>query len=383
MTSTLESTAPVHSVPLSWLPPSTSARRRAALERARARCLPLVRRGAHCGYALVPRSGARARPASWPTPADFARRWRTCEPIPLRGALLAALPARRAAIASSLRLFESVRAGGGLQDFVHERTLRSRDFEPAGTAIDLADRREIEKVFVHARRAGRIAARDLYAKLSWIAHDPSDLSLRIRFSFGAEALLEWIGDARRAPWSDAFAERCFPECALLSRHARLARALERVLGAPARLSERIVYSNAPGGGAVFHHDDEPHQRGVVYGQLAGSTLWFALPKRRLAPLVAEWLSAHAPRSALARRARTAELALRALESEDDAALARLLNETPSFARLLVERGHCLVLERGDALLLPSHGPDDACWHSVYAQGERASLAHSYGIFART
>jgi len=380
MTSTLESEAAVHSVPMRWLAPSTSVRRRAQLERGGARCWPLRRRGAHCGYALAPRSAAHE--ASWPAPAVFDARWRACEPIVLRGALRAALPKQRAAIASSLRLFESVRAGGGLQEFALERACRTRGFEPAGTAIDLSDRREIEKVFVNARRSGRIVARDLYAKLSWIAHDPSDLSLRIRFSFGAEALLEWIGDARRAVWSDAFAERCFPECALLSRHARLARALGRVLGQPARLSERIVYSNAPGGGAIFHHDDEPHQRGVVYGQLAGATLWFALPKRRLAPLVAEWLREHAPRSALARRARDAELALRALEAEDDAPLARLLNETPSFARLLVERGDCLVLQRGDALLLPSHGPDDACWHSVYAQGERASLAHSYGIFAR-
>jgi hypothetical protein len=39
-----------------------------------------------------------------------------------------------------------------------------------------------------------------------------------------------------------------------------------------------------------------------------------------------------------------------------------------------------VLRAGDSILLPSHGPDDVCWHAVFALGAQASLAHSYGVF---
>jgi hypothetical protein len=42
-----------------------------------------------------------------------------------------------------------------------------------------------------------------------------------------------------------------------------------------------------------------------------------------------------------------------------------------------------VLEAGDCILLPSHGPDDVAWHSVVALGAKPSLAHSYGIFRRS
>jgi len=294
-----------------------------------------------------------------------------------------ALRAHSRGIERSRALFERLRAGASFQDALWPRLRRARvrsgtaPFEPAGVAIDLGDEREIEKVFAHARRGRRVVARDLYAKLSWIAHDPRDLSLRIRFSFGSEHLLEWQGDSRRAPWADRYAEALFPECAALTGDASIAGLVERLAGRRVRFSERIVYSNAPGGGAVFHHDAEPRQLGVLYGQLAGETAWLALSKRALAEEVAQ-----AARGALRRSAGTRAKALRALDREDAPALARLLNDTPGFTARLVERGALFRLRAGDALLLPSHGPDDVAWHSVFALGAEPSLAHSYGIFAR-
>ena len=50
-------------------------------------------------------------------------------------------------------------------------------------------------------------------------------------------------------------------------------------------------------------------------------------------------------------------------------------------RALVEAGAFLVLEPGDALLLPSPARNVAAWHSVFALGAVPSLAHSYGVFA--
>src|SRR6185503_1388669 len=141
-----------------------------------------------------------------------------------------------------------------------------------------------------------------------------------------------------------FADALFPECAVIAGNAPLVALVERAIGAPARLSERIVYSNAPGGGATFHHDDEPRQLGVVYGQLAGETAWLALPKRELARHVAEF--ARTPR--LRRLAGTERKALRALDREGG--IARLLNETPAFTRRLVEHGALQHLSPGDALV---------------------------------
>ena len=102
-------------------------------------------------------------------------------------------------------------------------------------------------------------------------------------------------------------------CAALTGCDPLVKGVADLAGTPVRFSERIVYSNSPGGGAVFHHDSEPDQVGVVYGQLAGETAWLALPKRELAAAVA----AHGG----VPEAVTEEAALRALDVEDAPELA--------------------------------------------------------------
>jgi hypothetical protein len=306
--------------------------------------------------------------------------WAADRPIFLAGILAPELAAFRGELRRTLRLFEALRAGRlSFQDEVRRRLRGRREFSPSGAVVDAGDPREIEKVFVDGMRGRRFAARGLYAKLSWIAHDERDLSLRIRFSFGSENELDWREETRRAPWADRYAAALFPECAVLAENARLARAIERLLGRRARFSERIVYNNAPLGGAVFHHDCEPHQHGVVFGQLAGETAWLALPKRALARELAGHVAERAP--ALRGLAGTPGRALRALEREGDERIARILDRTPAFTRRLAARGALFHLRPGDALLLPNHGWDDTCWHSVFALGGTASLAHSYGIFA--
>jgi hypothetical protein len=342
----------VQSPAASYLPPGSGAARGPGVVR-------LERRGVRHGAVREPRRPAPLDPGRKALRAEALERWAAARPIHLPGCLDARLARQAAPIRATLALFE-----------------RDRRFEPAGASVDLGDAREIEKVFAHARSGGRAVARDLYAKLSWISHDERDLSLRIRFSFGSEQLLEWQQETRRAPWADRFAASVFPECGVLTGHAGLTGLVEAACGRRVRFSERIIYNNAPGGGAVFHHDVEPHQLGVLYGQLAGETGWLALPKRELAAEVAAFVRG----SKLERKARTPRAAMRWLESEGDADLLRLLNHTPRFTRRLVERGDFVRLRQGDALLLPSPSADEVCWHSVFALGKRASLAHSYGIF---
>lgn len=329
----------------------------------------LRRRGVEHGRFPIPDRGASA---------DARASWHSDRPVFLPGILARALPRWRAPIRRTLSLFEDLRADReGFQAEVRRRLARRREFSPSGATVDTGDAREVEKVYVDGMAGKRFVARGLYAKLSWIAHDPRDESLRIRFSFGSEDLRDWQRETRRAPWADRFAEALFPESAAQAGSAALRERVERLIGRRARYSERIVYNNAPGGGAVFHHDCEPHQLGVVFGQLAGETAWLALPKRELAVLLARFVRT----PALRRLAGTPRRALRALDREGDARIAKLLNETPAFTRLLVEHGALFRLRAGDVLLLPNHGWDDTCWHSVFALGARASLAHSYGLFA--
>jgi hypothetical protein len=350
-----------------------AARHLAADQEALARALrargrrvwPLRRRGAVLGHAVeVDRT--------LPTAARARARWDTGEPVFLPG-ILGDAPARHdAAIRACLRMCARLRAGGSFLDELEARIGDDPDLRYAGSTVDRNDPREIERVFVDAEPGGTQVAKDLWAKLAWIANDESDRSLRIRFSAGLEQLEEWMTSTDlTAGWVDLFALRAFPEGNAIVGCAPLRAMLAALLRRPHRLSERIVYNNAPDGGAVFHHDAEPGQLGVCFSQLEGSTAWLSLSKRRLARLLA--------RVGFARDARRA---MQALDAGEDQPLWRLLNRDQGFTAQLAAHGALFVLHASDSILLPSHGIDDVAWHSVLALGDRPSLAHSYGLFPR-
>ena len=344
--------------------------------------LELDRRGVLHGGVRVAEGTSRAELNSERLAQEARAAWAEARPIHLPAVLSADVRARRPELRTSAKLFERMRREGSFQDEIWGRLEGDERFEPAGVSVDLGDEREIEKVFANRVNdedpGGKKAARDLYAKLSWISHDERDSSLRVRFSFGAEALMEWQTETERAPHADDYAAAVFPECSVLTGNASLFELIELCVGTRVRASERIVYNNAPGGGAVFHNDAEPHQLGVVYGQFEGATGWLALPKLELAAELVGFLagSDHAERAPDVPRA-AAWLA----EGDEDPLLLQLLNHTPAFTRQLVARGDFVHLRAGDVLLLPSPEVERACWHSVFALGEKPSLAHSYGLFA--
>ncbi|MGC6489569.1 MAG: hypothetical protein ACON4Z_18125, partial [Planctomycetota bacterium] len=338
----------------------------AASLRARGREVwPLLRRGAALGHAVTV---SRA-----PLPERVEqRRWRAAEPVFLPGVLGDVDASWGREIDACLEMFARLRDGETeLLDELEER-LRDDDWlRYAGSTVDREDPRELERCFVDAEVDGEAVASDLWAKLAWIAADEADRSLRIRFSNGLDQLEEWMTTSdHTASWVDRFALHAFPECRAVLSCAPLRARLDRLVDRPHRLSERILYNNAPGGGAVFHHDAEPGQLGVVFSQLQGNTAWFTLPKRRLARLLATfgWKDERA--------------GMEALDRADDAELLEVLNRDEAFARALAAHGALFVLRAGDAILLPSHSPDDVAWHSVLALGDRPSLAHSYGVFGR-
>ncbi len=326
--------------------------------------LPLDRRGVLHGFvdATTPVSSSTA----------LADDWNAGRPIRRRAGLEPAASEFREWIEAGVATFERLRDGGRWLEECEARLEDCVEFVYAGSTVDHSDAREIERLFVDVmpERGRKPIARDITARLSWIADDETDLSMRARFSFGHESLKEWLDPTDdRWRWADHLAESVFPECAVLS-ECDLLSELESIHGGPLRCSERIVYSNAPGGGAVFHHDADPAQRGVLFGQLAGQTAWLALPKSELAAAVA---------GADGSRFGSTEEALGALDKVDEQ-LWTLLNMTPEFTAHLAEAGALFVLSPGDALVLPSPNESAVAWHSVFALGESASLAHSYGLF---
>ncbi|MFO1052316.1 MAG: hypothetical protein U1F36_08895 [Planctomycetota bacterium] len=299
----------------------------------------------------------------------IATRWAEGEAVLLPGLASAVVQSARSAIRESLATFERLREGDSFLDEIDARLGDDEYFRYAGSTVDHADAREIERLFVdvpgdkdHKR------VRDLTARLSWIAHDENDTSLRIRFSFGHESTRDWLTPDRHAAWSDRFAERTFPENAALRRLPALRQTLDSLLAQPWRLSELIVYSNAPGGGAVFHHDADPGQRGVVYAQLDGNTVWLACPRRALAATAARIGDLDA------------DAVFRRMEDDGDQSLWTLLNATPALTGALAAQGRLFVLQPGDVLLLPSRSAEECCWHSVFGVGRKPSLAHSMAIF---
>ena len=349
---TLSNTAPTS--PGLWSPPGSPT--------PTGRTFHLVRRGVDHGH-VVPAA------TSSPDTDTIAARWHAGEAIHFPRLVRGVTENQRTAIGATRAMFERLREGERFLDELDARIGDDEFLRYAGSTVDHGDEREIERVFVDVPGdAEHKRVRDLTARLSWIAHDESDDSLRIRFSFGHEATRDWLVPDRHSAWSDYFAATSFPENATLRREPALRGQLDATLGEPWRLSELIVYSNAPGGGAVFHHDADPGQRGVVYTQLDGITVWLACPRRRLAQLAA--LQAGLDGDTVFAR----------MDDDADQDLWALLNTTPELTGTLVKSGHLFVLQGGDVLLLPSHDAERCCWHSVFGVGTRASLAHSMAIF---
>ena len=298
--------------------------------------------------------------------------WRAGEPIFLPSIIGRATTRYAKEIRSGLEMFDRLRAGGEFLAEVEARLPDDQNFRYAGSTIDQGDPRELERLFVDAEIDGRVVAKDLWAKLAWItAEDETDASLRIRFSNGIDQLEEWmLTSDLTASWVDQFALRAFPECEAILMCAPLRERLDRLIARPHRLSERIIYNNAPNGGAIFHHDAEPGQLGVVYTQLEGRTAWFSLGKRRLAKLLVRY------------GMRDQHRAMIALDQASDESMLQILNRDASFAALVAAHGGLFLLKEGDSILLPTAGYDDTAWHSVVAVGEAPSLSHSYGIFGR-
>ena len=352
---------------------------------------PLHRRGRLLGH--VRHQGADEEAD---TAAAIAA-WRQDRPAHLPGWLRRPLADAEAMLAASRRMMEALLEGAPLEALLDAPDVAARlqgdlqdplqDGGAARFALVAAsdeehDAQAIGKAWFDAETNDGVAE-DLWCKASWLSFHEADASLRFRFSFGMEGFEDVAADPGRELLAGELAARVFPESRLLTGHAPT-RALARELagGQPAFV-ERIIYFNAPEGGAQFHHDVERGHDGVIYAQLTGRTFWLACDKQALMDEITAFV-ADAP------DARWNEL--RAL-TRDRAALAALMNEAdhepvealvdrePAFIGRMVEHGHAFWLEPGDALLLPQRDLEHCVWHTVFCLDDEPGEALSFAIRA--
>ena len=252
-------------------------------------------------------------------------------------------------------------------------------------------------------------SRGAWAKLGRLSTADGDASRRMAFGVGEELHDDDHPSLERhaAVWDWA--------CALLpALQASWPESMRKRLGGASGMrlspSNPIVYWNRPNGGALFHHDALPGylpsgqtddaepspsgQRGVVYVQGTGTTVWLALSIRALAERCCEFMRDVVDGGApwlfdtwvkegvwqpLFFATREVEPCLRALARSDAGALRPLVHGCLEFTGFLIDSGHVAVLRPGDAIALPNHGLERTAMHSVYCGSEGPNVGFSIGL----
>ncbi|RMG90735.1 MAG: hypothetical protein D6703_07095, partial [Zetaproteobacteria bacterium] len=318
--------------------------------------------------------------------------WHQAKPIHLPSQLLPSVPDHAEHIRDALGIMQRVRGGESCLDILDEPRYQQRlqpDFEMLAAVHSGHDPQEIEKITFDAVKSGELFAEDLWMKVSRLSFYEEDASIRFRFSYGLEMFKAQEDDPLRERLAAELAQRVFPECAMVTENAELNALLRCMLGMQPLFVERIIYSNAPNGGAQFHQDVEQGHLGVVYAQLHGRTGWLALPRNELIDEIRTFLAEGSSLlsadfdedqlESLQYLARDEQRLVEALESEDQGVLEQLLNHSPLFTRRLVEHGWGILLQAGDVLLLPQQATDLCCWHAVFCLDEEPGHALSFAL----
>ncbi|HKJ82884.1 MAG TPA: hypothetical protein VJ961_02555 [Mariprofundaceae bacterium] len=351
---------------------------------------PLRRRGVDLGW-VTPDQGRRNTPSA----ETIRTAWEQSEPVYLPGMLLEHLPDHLESIRDALTIMRRVREGESCADILDGEPYQGRlqpDFDLLAPVYNDSDEQEIEKVVFDAVKSGELHAEDLWMKCSCLSFHEADESIRFRFSYGMEMYKSHVGDALREHLASELANRVFPECRILAEHPELNALLTEALGQRPDYVEKIIYSNAPEGGAHFHQDVETAHTGVIYGQLYGHTGWLALPRQTLIETMRDFIldpandSAlrcdfpdEADHEALKILANDQHKMAEQLEADDQGILERLLNGLPAFIHSLIAAGHGRVLSPGDVLLLPQTSTEQCCWHSVFCLGDEPGHALSFAM----
>lgn len=328
---------------------------------------------------------------------DAARHaWQAARPVLLPGFVADGIPAHRQDIAQATSLMQAVLDGADCEELLLQEPYAGRlapRFELLSSTYDEGDPQELVKIEFDVMQNSEIVAENLWVKLSWLSYAEHDASLRFRFSFGMENYEDVASDPERQAYAAALTEALFPESAVISADSRLQNFLRDLLRVEdLAYVERIVYFNAPEGGAQFHHDVERGHAGVVFAQLSGRTAWLALSTEQLLDALQDFLAQPDADNSMGEtiklkktRAKLIKLAedraalANHLNSRDNDPLEQLVNRTPAFIRCLIDRGHAYILNPGDIILLPQHDAAHCSWHAVYCLDDSPGEALSFAV----
>lgn len=323
--------------------------------------------------------------------SDSLKNWHLGKPVLLKGALLSELHHHHQSIQQTQALISAVLNKEACDSRLAHPPYSSRlepKFQSLGSAYNEGDQQEIETVIFDVMDGQDLIAEDLWLKVSWLSFHDNDPSLRFRFSFGIDHAEDVAADPKRQQLAAELSDAVFPESSIITNNQPLRDTLTTILmGKKPRFVERIVYFNAPNGGAYLHHDLERGHSGVVFAQLSGCTLWLALPKHELVEEIILFSKQHPWPTSLTLEMREEMSNLLAdrcylsdqLVAFSNSSLIHLINETTEFVQFLITRGHGRHLTSGDVLLLPQANENTCCWHSVFCSGNEMGQALSFAI----
>ncbi|VAW85789.1 hypothetical protein MNBD_GAMMA16-2115 [hydrothermal vent metagenome] len=265
-------------------------------------------------------------------------------------------------------------------------------YEMLTTTEDEADPQEIVTLEFDVLKDGELVAENLWVKLSWLSFIEDDSSFRLRFSFGIAGYENVAEDFQRQQHAGNLTEAIFPESALISQNKQLEKLLQSLLDIDqVAYVERIVYFNAPKGGAQLHQDVEAGHLGVVYAQLSGETIWITLAKASLVKEIIAFFNDEVKQAILKDEikseyiqllkdmAKQPEVLSDYLDERENDPLEVFINQSPSFVRQLLDHGYAYKLSPGDLILLPQKSVKNCNWHCVYSASDHEGEALSFAI----
>jgi len=346
--------------------------------------LPLRRRGFDLGWVR------QARRPAMPDEEEVVRAWRSDRAVLLPDIIPVAN--FQADIERAGELMRRSLSGESLADILEEAPYAERLHSLPLVAVSTEDHdaQGIEKLYFDAERDGQLAAEDLWCKVSWLSFVEDDASLRYRFSFGMEGFEDVAADPERQDWAGRLCDAIFPESAALTCNEPLLELLRQALGSEPAFVERIVYFNAPNGGAQMHHDVERGHAGVAYAQLSGQTFWLALSKpelmREIRAFVADnpdeierLLPAASDRRTLADLLADDVALFTYMEEQDHELIEAVMDRSARFVGHLVRGGFAHILQPGDVLLMPQRDLENCVWHSVFCLGDAPGEGLSFAL----
>ncbi|MFQ5355481.1 MAG: hypothetical protein ACE5DY_03140 [Mariprofundaceae bacterium] len=316
--------------------------------------------------------------------------WKKDKAMLLPGLVSEALQQHASAIEQSLALMEKTLNGVEVASMLEAEPYPTRlqpEFFLVASSTEEHDKQGIEKLYFDTEDVD-----NLWCKASWLSFHDEDASLRFRFSFGLEGFEDVAADPFRQKAAARLCDRVFTESSIITENKKILEILNEILGVPPAFVERIVYFNAPDGGAQMHHDVERGHDGVVFAQLSGASFWLALAKPELMDeliafsanssngnAICAVLTKKNDRDALFKLLADRKALSDYMDESDHELVEAVVDRSPEFIRHLVEQGYAHVLHAGDALLLPQRDLDNCVWHSVISLGDEPGEALSFAV----